>query len=41
MAFDASEFTTNAKPLPIFLVLDVSGSMSGSKITELNSAVNL
>lgn len=41
MAFDASEFTTNAKPLPIFLLLDVSGSMSGSNISELNQAVNL
>lgn len=38
--FNASEFTASkAKPLPIVLLLDTSGSMSGQKITSLNSAV--
>ena len=36
MAFDASNYTTNAKPLPVLLLLDVSGSMTGSNIDELN-----
>lgn|SRR5574344_293353 len=39
MAFDASLFTSSAKPLPVFLILDVSGSMSGSRISSLNTAV--
>jgi len=41
MAFDASKYTTNAKPLPVLLLLDVSGSMSGRNIDELNKAVSL
>ncbi|MDR2117553.1 MAG: VWA domain-containing protein [Planctomycetaceae bacterium] len=40
MPFDASKFTVPiAKPLPIVLLLDTSGSMSGSKIDNLNQAV--
>lgn len=41
MAFDPSNFTTNSKPLPVLLLLDVSGSMRGPCITELNKAVNI
>lgn len=41
MAFDPSNFTTNSKPLPVLLLLDVSGSMQGPYITELNKAVNI
>ena len=38
--FDPKKFTTpTAKPLPVILLLDVSGSMSGSKINNLNKAV--
>ena len=38
--FDPKKFTTpTAKPLPVVLLLDVSGSMSGSKIDNLNKAV--
>lgn len=38
--FDASAFTASkAKPLPIVLLLDTSGSMWGDKITSLNDAV--
>lgn len=38
--FDPSKFTApNAKPLPVLLLLDVSGSMSGEKIQNLNAAV--
>lgn len=38
--FDPKKFTTpNAKPLPVVLLLDVSGSMSGDKIDNLNKAV--
>ena len=38
--FDPKKFTTPAaKPLPVVLLLDVSGSMSGSKIDNLNNAV--
>ncbi len=38
--FDPKKFTVpKAKPLPICLLLDVSGSMSGGKIDNLNSAV--
>ena len=38
--FDPKKFTTpTAKPLPIVLLLDVSGSMSGDKINNLNKAV--
>ena len=37
--FDPSRFTTaKAKPLPVILLLDVSGSMSGEKIRHLNDA---
>lgn len=39
MALDASEFTDGAKPMPVILLLDISGSMGGSKISTLNSAV--
>ena len=39
--FDPSQFTVSkAKPLPICLLLDVSGSMSGEKIDNLNYAVS-
>lgn len=38
--FDPSKFTApQAKPLPVILVLDVSGSMGGEKIRNLNEAV--
>jgi uncharacterized protein YegL len=38
--FDPSKFTTTtAKPLPVVLLLDISGSMSGDKIDNLNKAV--
>jgi len=38
--FDPSKFTVpKAKPLPICLLLDISYSMSGSKIDSLNKAV--
>ena len=38
--FDASGFTTSkAKPLPVVLLLDTSGSMYGDKISSLNDAV--
>lgn len=38
--FDASAFTASkAKPLPIVLLLDTSGSMAGAKIASLNEAV--
>ncbi|CAL8479455.1 VWA domain-containing protein [Caballeronia sp. S22] len=38
--FDPSRFTVpNAKPLPVVLLLDVSGSMGGEKIRTLNEAV--
>lgn len=39
MALDASEFTDCAKPMPVFLLLDISGSMGGAKIQTLNQAV--
>ncbi len=39
--FDPSKFTTpKAKPLPVVLLLDVSGSMGGEKIRNLNDAVS-
>lgn len=39
IAFDPSKFTAaKAKPLPVILLLDVSGSMSGEKIHNLNAA---
>lgn len=39
--FDPKKFTTPAaKPLPVVLLLDVSGSMYGSKIDNLNKAVS-
>ena len=38
--FDPSKFTAPAaKPLPVILLLDVSGSMDGVKIQNLNAAV--
>jgi len=38
--FDPSKFTAaKAKPLPVVLLLDVSGSMGGEKIRNLNDAV--
>lgn len=40
LAFDPSKFTVaKAKPLPVILLLDVSLSMSGTKIDSLNQAV--
>lgn len=40
MFFDPAAYTvTTSKPLPVCLLLDVSGSMSGSKISNLNRAV--
>lgn len=39
--FDPSKFTApKAKPLPVILLLDVSGSMGGEKIQNLNEAVS-
>ena len=39
--FDPSKFTApKAKPLPVILLLDVSSSMSGEKIRNLNAAVH-
>ena len=41
MAFDPSKYTVaKARPLPVILLLDRSGSMSGEKISSLNAAVN-
>lgn len=38
--FNASDFTASkAKPLPVILLLDTSGSMYGEKISSLNDAV--
>ena len=38
--FDPKQFATaKAKPLPVYLLLDVSGSMRGDKIDNLNNAV--
>ena len=38
--FDPKKFTTpKAKPLPVCLLLDVSSSMSGNKVDNLNKAV--
>jgi len=38
--FDPKKFTTpTAKPLPVVLLLDVSSSMTGEKIDNLNNAV--
>lgn len=38
--FDPTKFTApSAKPLPVILLLDVSGSMHGAKIENLNDAV--
>lgn len=38
--FDPSQYTVQtAKPIPVLLLLDTSGSMSGPKIDTLNSAV--
>ena len=39
MPFDPSKFTAQkAKPLPVILLLDVSGSMRGEKVRNLNAA---
>jgi uncharacterized protein YegL len=39
--FDVSKFTVvKAKPLPVILLLDTSGSMGGQKIDALNQAVD-
>ena len=41
MAFDPSKYTVaKARPLPVILLLDGSGSMCGEKISTLNTAVN-
>ena len=41
MAFDPSKYTVaKARPLPVILLLDRSGSMSGEKISTLNSSIN-
>lgn len=38
--FDPKKFTTTKiKPLPVYLLLDVSGSMAGEKLTSLNTAI--
>jgi len=38
--FDPSKYTVQkAKPIPVLLLLDVSGSMSGAPIQELNKAL--
>jgi uncharacterized protein YegL len=40
ISFDPSKFTAaKAKPLPVILLLDASGSMGGEKIRNLNDAV--
>ena len=40
MTFDPSKFVApTAKPIPVVLLLDVSGSMSGDRIDQLNLAV--
>lgn len=39
-SLDPSEFTDGAKPMPVFLLLDISGSMRGEKISQLNTAVD-
>ncbi|UGA53707.1 vWA domain-containing protein [Vibrio sp. VB16] len=40
MVFDPSKFVApTAKPIPVVLLLDVSGSMSGDRIDQLNLAV--
>lgn len=40
MAFDVSKYQgKGSKPMPVFLLLDVSGSMDGAKIDSLNQAV--
>ena len=40
MAFNPGNYTVpTAKPLPVIFLLDVSGSMNGSKIANLNQAV--
>ena len=41
MAFDPSKYAVaKARPLPVILMLDRSGSMAGEKIATLNAAVN-
>lgn len=38
--FDPAKFTmSEAKPLPVILLLDISGSMAGEKVAALNMAV--
>ncbi|WP_086224892.1 vWA domain-containing protein [Campylobacter devanensis] len=42
MAFDPSNFVVSEpKSIPVLLLLDVSGSMSGDKIDKLNTSVRL
>lgn len=41
MAFNPAKYTVaKARPLPVLLLLDRSGSMAGEKISTLNGAVN-
>lgn len=39
MALDITYFTDGAKPMPVILLLDISNSMAGEKISTLNRAV--
>lgn len=40
MAFNAAQYVnTQSKPMPVFLLLDTSGSMAGEKINSLNKSV--
>lgn len=37
---DMTKYQSKSRPLPVFLVLDTSGSMQGEKIATLNKALN-
>lgn len=39
MALDVTYFTDGAKPMPVILLLDISNSMGGEKISTLNRSV--